>query len=51
MEQSRKIGATKTDLAAKIANFFEMDYCFVSSKYQIKMCKIAILSSHALRKK
>ena len=35
--KSCKIGHTKTTLAAKFANFFEIDFCFVSSKDQIEM--------------
>jgi hypothetical protein len=30
---------TKTALTAKVANIFEMDFCFVSSNDQFKMCK------------
>jgi hypothetical protein len=46
--KSREIAHTKTALAAKVADIFEMEFCFASSKDQIKMCKMAILSSHAL---
>ncbi len=35
----------------KLQLFFEMDFCFVSYRDQTKMCKIIILSSHALLEK
>jgi hypothetical protein len=38
--KSSEIGHTKTSLAAKVANFLQND--------QVKIIKIAILSSHAL---
>jgi hypothetical protein len=50
--KSNEIGHTKTALAAKLANFFsEMDFCFVSSKVQLQVFKMTILSAHALPEK
>ena len=49
--KSSKIAHTKAALAVKVAHFFEIDFCFVSSKDQIKMCKITILRCHALPEK
>jgi hypothetical protein len=42
---------SKMAVVAKVAKNFERDFCFVSSKDQIKMCKMTILSSHALLEK
>jgi hypothetical protein len=39
--KSSEIGHTKIAL----------DFCFMSSKDQLKMCKISVLSSHALPEK
>ena len=49
--KSSEIAHTKTALAAKVANFFLINFCFVSSKDQLKLCKIGILSFHALQEK
>jgi hypothetical protein len=50
--KSSSIGHSKTALAANLANIFlEINSCFVSLKDQIKMHKIAILSSHAFLEK
>jgi hypothetical protein len=34
-EKSSEIGRTKSALAAKVANFAEIDFCFDSSKYKL----------------
>ena len=49
--KSSEIGRTKTALADKGAIFCEMGFFFVWLKNQAKMCKIIILSSHALPEK
>jgi hypothetical protein len=49
--KSREIAHKKTAIAAKVANIFLMNFCFASSKDQIKMCKIANLSSHSFLEK
>jgi hypothetical protein len=40
--KSSKIPHVKTALAAKVVNIFEIDFCFVSSRDQIKISKIII---------
>ena len=42
-----KLGIQKQLWQPKLQTFFELDFCFESSKDQLKMCKITILSSHA----
>jgi hypothetical protein len=45
-----QIGHKKQLWQPKLQIFFEFDFWYVSSKNQIKMCKIHILSFHALPK-
>ncbi len=49
--KNKGIAHTKTALAAKVANFFEMFFCFGWWKDQLKIYKITFLSSQALREK
>ena len=42
-----KLGIQKRLWQPKLQTFFEIDFCFVSSKDQIKMCKFIISSFHA----
>ena len=49
--KAAKLGIQKQLWQPKLQTFFEMDFCFVSSKDQAKMCKISVLSSHGLQEK
>jgi hypothetical protein len=46
-----KIGHIKQLWQPKLQTFFDMDFCFASSKHQLKMHKISILSSNILLEK